>query len=229
MSILAVIPARGGSKGVPEKNIRELNGIPLIAHTILAAKKVNRLSKVIVSTDSEKIAEVSRHYGAEVPFIRPDYLATDTASSIDVVMHTIEYFKQTRVEFNDLILLQPTSPLRDEGDIDNSLDLYLGNKCDSVVSVCEAETNPYLFKRIDDEGTLHDFIAHDNKHMRRQDMPKLYRLNGAIYITSVRLLEEKRSFYGNVVLPYIMNSFKSIDIDNEIDFELAELFMKRIK
>jgi CMP-N-acetylneuraminic acid synthetase len=226
MSILVIIPARGGSKGVLKKNIRNLNGLPLIAYTILAAKKVNDLTNIIVSTDSKEIASVSRKYGAEIPFIRPQHLATDTASGIDVIMHAIEFYESQGSYYDDVMVLQPTSPLRDDTDIKNCLEIYYKNKCDSVISVCEAQVHPYLYRIIDENGALQDFIHQDDKHMRRQDMPVVYQLNGAIYITSVKVFKERKSFYGDIVLPYVMDNIKSIDIDTELDLKVAELIMK---
>lgn len=226
MRVLALIPARGGSKGIPGKNIRKLNGIPLIGHTIRAAKKVSRISHIVVSTDSPEIAQVAGKYGADVPFIRPDYLASDQASVIDVVIHAIEYFEKKGIYYSELVLLQPTSPLRDELDINNSLDIYLEKECDSVISVCKAQAHPFLYKTIDSNGRLQDFIPQADKHMRRQDMPVAYQLNGAIYISSVQLLKKQRNFYGRVTFPYEMDIIKSIDIDTELDFKLAELIIK---
>ncbi|WP_069650360.1 cytidylyltransferase domain-containing protein [Caloranaerobacter ferrireducens] len=226
MSILAIIPARGGSKGVPKKNIRKLNGIPLIAYTIIEAAKVDRLSNIIVSTDSEEIAAIAESYGANIPFIRPRHLATDTANSIDVVLHAIEHFEKKGIYYKDIMLLQPTSPLRDSKDIENCIDLYKKNICDSVISVCEAITHPYLCKKIDNKGRLEDFVLKKEKYTRRQDMPKAYQLNGAIYLTSVNVIKERKSFYGDTVMPYIMDVMKSIDIDTELDFKIAELVIK---
>ncbi len=226
MSILALIPARGGSKGVPKKNIRMLNGLPLIAYTILAAKKVERLSSVVVSTDSREIAGIALKFGGEVPFLRPACLASDTASSIDVVLHAIDWFENRGIHYSHVVLLQPTSPLRDHTDIERSLDIYFNNHCDSLVSVCEAKVHPYLCRSFDEKGRLCDFMPQVDRHVRRQDMPRAYQLNGAIYIAPVGLLKEKRSFYGETVLPYIMDTYKSLDIDTELDFKVAELIMK---
>lgn len=226
MRILAVIPAREGSKGVAKKNIKKLGGVPLIAYTIMAARKVNRLSNVIVSTDSHEIAEIAKSYGADVPFIRPKHLATDTASSVDVVLHAIDFFEKQGNHYEHIMLLQPTSPFRDDEDINNCLDIYERNTCDSVISVCEAAVHPYLCKKIDKKGSLQDFIPFKYKHLRRQDMPKAYQVNGAIYLTSAENIKKRKSFYGDVVLPYVMESIKSIDIDTNLDFKLAELIIK---
>jgi CMP-N,N'-diacetyllegionaminic acid synthase len=227
IKILALIPARAGSKGLPGKNIKALNGMPLIAYTIREALKVSELSNVVVSTDSEGIANIAREFGAQVPFLRPQSLATDNASGIDVVFHTISHFENNNIFFDYVLLLQPTSPLRDAGDIRNAINLLKSQNCDSIIGVCESHVHPYLLRVIGSNGLLQDYASNSNKHLRRQDLEKVYQVNGAIYLTSVEVLKRKDSFYGDIVLPYIMSQDKSVDIDNEIDFELAELLFRR--
>lgn len=227
MLSLAIIPARGGSKGLPGKNIRELGGKPLIAYSIEAALQAGNIDRVIVSTDDEKIAEVALKFGAEVPFLRPDYLSTDTAGTIDVVLHALEYFEAGGISFDNVILLQPTSPLRSSKDIKKALALFDNNKCDSVISVCEAMVHPLLLRRIGQNGLLQDFIEQRDKHVRRQDMEKVYQLNGAIYITKVGSLERNHSFYGERNIPYVMSEESSMDIDEELDLQVAELILKK--
>lgn len=225
MSNLAIIPARGGSKGVPKKNIRNFNGLPLIAYTIQAAGNINRIDRLIVSTDSDEIAEVAVRYGAEVPFLRPENLASDTSNTIDVILHAIEFFEEKGTIFDDILLLQPTSPFRDSSDIDNALDIYYSRNCESVISVCEASVHPNLLRLVDEQGIMRDFINLEDRHMRRQDMTKVYQLNGAIYITSVDNIKQTKSFYCNKTVPYIMSAEKSLDIDTELDFRIAEFIM----
>jgi CMP-N-acetylneuraminic acid synthetase len=226
MATLAVIPARGGSKGLPGKNIRDLAGKPLIAYTIEAALNADFIDRVVVSTDDTKIAEVAVKYCAEVPFLRPAELASDTAGSVDVVIHTLDFYRSKGTIFENIILLQPTSPLRDTNDIKGAFELYRGNKCDSVISVCEAMVHPLLLRTIGHEGCMKEFVEQKDKHLRRQDMEKVYQLNGAIYITAADKLIASHSFYGDANLPYIMSQENSIDIDCALDLQLAELILK---
>lgn len=226
MRLLAIIPARAGSKGVPGKNIKELNGLPLIAYTILSAIKAERIGKLVVSTDSSRISEIAGQFGAEVPFLRPAQLASDTASGIDVVLHAIEFFESKDVFYDDVMLLQPTSPFRSTADINQAIELYYSRECDSVISICESKVHPNLMRIIDPGGFLQDFTQIEDRHLRRQDMSGAYQLNGAIYITSVANMKRKKSFYGDKVVPYIMDIERSIDIDTELDFKIAEYIMK---
>jgi len=229
-TILALVPARRGSKGIPDKNIKMLDGKPLIAYTIGAAKKSKYIDAVIVSTDSKKIAEISQKYGAEVPFIRPKELATDSAKSINVILHAMNWIENhTNKKYNYLILLQPTSPFRSSMDIDKAIEEIINKEKDALVSVCEVSENPYWMKVIDEEGNLKDFIEGEENYSRRQDLPKVYILNGAIYIAKWEVLKEDKSFYRRECRPFIMSKEKSLDIDNPLDFEFAVFLMKWIK
>lgn len=224
--IIAIIPARGGSKRLPGKNIKKLVGKPLIGWTIEAALKSKYLHRVVVSTEDEKIAEVSKKFGAEI-IKRPNYLATNTAKMIDVFSHTLKFFSKKKYIPDIVILLQPASPLRDEGDIDKAIRLFLRNKAESVVSVCEVEYPPYWHFKIENKY-LKPIFGYKYLKMRRQDLLKSYTPNGAIYITTPRALLKYKSFYSSKTLPYIMPPEKSIDIDNELDFRLAELIKNKI-
>lgn len=227
-TFLTVIPARGGSKRLSNKNMLPLVDKPLIAWTIEAAKKVKIMTEIVVSTDSLEIKKISEKYGANVPFIRPDNLSDDTASSFNVVKHCIEYYQ---AEFNQtfeyVILLQPTSPLRTNTDIENAVQLLATKNADAVVSVCETEHSPLWANKIDDTLSLKHFLRDDIKNKRSQDLPTYYRLNGAIYICKTsELLKQKTFFIEKNIYAYIMPQDKSIDIDTLIDFKLAEILMK---
>jgi len=223
--VLAIIPARGGSKRLPHKNILDLNGKPLIAWTIEAAKQSKFIDKLIVSTDDDKIAEISMQYGAEVPFIRPKNLASDTASSLDVVLHAIHFFKEKEVQFDYVLLLQPTSPLRTNEDIDNAFNL-LNDKTKAVVSVCETEHSPLWSNTLPADLSMKDFIKPEIRNMRSQDLPKYYRLNGAVYISDINYMIQNDGFIGDNTKAFIMPIQRSIDVDYKTDFVMCKLLMK---
>jgi len=226
MQILYIIPARGGSKGLPGKNIKNLAGKPMIAYSIITALNAKYKGKVVVSTDDLKIAELSKQYGAEVPFMRPDELATDSASSVDAIAHAMEYYKKQNVFFDLVVLLQPTSPLRKSIDIDNSIDLLKQKNASAIVSVCENEHHPFWSNSLPEDGSMKDFIKDEVKGKNRQQLPKNYRLNGAVYVSKVEELLKHKGFVHEGTYAYIMPSNRSIDIDNEVDFKLAELLIK---
>lgn len=223
--ILALIPARGGSKGIKDKNIIELFGKPLIAYSIDAAKNSKYIDGILVSTDSEKIAEVSKKYGASVPFLRPYELATDTATTLDVVLHAINYVNKEEKKYDTLILLQPTAPLRKTEDIDSAIEKFFLFDEKSLVSVSEVDDNPILIRMIDDNERLKPLI-NQNSTCRRQDMPVYYRINGCIYINNIADLDENTSFNDNEI-SYIMSKEHSVDIDEYRDLCVAEYYLKR--
>jgi len=224
--MVAIIPARGGSKGLPGKNIKTLCGKPLIAYTIEAAQNSKLIDKVIVSTDSQEIASVATKYGAEVPFMRPGELATDDAKARDVFLYTVE---RTNCEcgygISDFVVLQPTSPLRTAQDIDNAIKIYKENNADVVVSVRESEHPPEWYKTITNSGQLKDYIKSSNI-LNRQEYEKTYIPNGAIYIFNHTKLKENPNYYESNVFPYIMTREASVDIDTMLDFNMAELIIK---
>ena len=224
---LAVIPARGGSKGVPGKNIRLLSDKPLIAYTIEAAIQSNLFDHIIVSTDSEEIAEVSRKYGAEVPFLRPDDLSGDAVSSDAVVLHALEYYEMQGEKFDTVCKLQPTSPLRAGKHIIEAYNLLLDKDSDYVVSVCECEHSPLWSGVLGPDNSMDSFMEEQNKSSCRQYLPKYYRLNGAIYIAKVELYQKNRNFLGKNATAYIMEQEDSIDIDSILDFEIAEFLINK--
>lgn len=226
--ILAIVPARAGSKGLYKKNIRTLNGKPLIAYTIEAAKKSKYIDRVIVSTEDIEFKEISKFYGAEVPFLRPDILSKDNTPSIDVIIHSLEYMKNEEKYVPDYVcLLQCTSPFRDVHCLDEAIEKLYKTETDSLVSVCKSNSNPYWMKVIDN-GNLKEFIKSDKILSRRQDLPIVYNLNGAIYICKTEILLNKKSWYTNKTIAYVMDEIKSIDIDNDLDFRFAEFMMKEM-
>ena len=220
MTILALIPARGGSKGIPRKNIRSMAGKPLIAWTIEAALGATGLARVVVSTDDPEIAEVARAAGAEVPFLRPAELARDETSGLDPVLHAIDLLPG----HSSVLLLQPTSPLRTSADIDGCLALATTSASPSVVSVSEPATHPYWTYRMTGDRHLQSVFEAD-KGVRRQDLPPVYALNGAMYFAGVEWLRRGRQFVGPETLGFVMPPERSIDIDTMLDWSLAELLL----
>lgn len=225
-TILAIIPARGGSKRLPGKNILPLAGKPMINWSIDAAKNVPSITRVVVSTDCKIIANTAKVAGGEVPFLRPASLSSDTSSSVDVVRHTLQYFKGIGECFDYLLLLQPTSPLRSATDIQGAIDLLNVKNADSVISVCECEHSPLWSNTLDDSLSLENFMPKNVKNMRSQDLPKYYRLNGAIYLTKVEQFLQERVFMSGNSVAYEMDSHNSVDIDTKLDFIIAETILR---
>lgn len=222
--ILALIPARGGSKGIKDKNIIFLAGKPLIAYSIEAAKYSKYIDDIIVTTDSEKIAEISKQYGASVPFMRPAELATDTSKTIDAVLHAIRTLETMEKKYDVLVLLQPTQPLRTDADIDKAIEVYYKNKEDGLVSVSPVDDSPLLIRAISNDGKLLNLLS-QNSTCRRQDMPEYYKVNGCIYINKIEEINENTSFNDNKI-PFIMTKEHSIDIDELSDLCIAEYYFK---
>jgi CMP-N,N'-diacetyllegionaminic acid synthase len=227
--VLAVIPARIGSKGVLRKNIRLICGTPLIAYSIRTALAVrDRFHRVIVSTDSEEIASVARQYGAEVPFLRPAELAGDEVPMVPVLQHSVLFVEQQdRIRLDWVCLLQPTDPLRTVEDIEVALALARQGDCDSVISVVQVSSvHPILMKRIEN-GRLLPYCIEEKEGTRRQDyQPLAYMRNGAIYLTKRGVLMEHNSIWGEVTRPYIMPEERSISVDSELDLKLIEILME---
>lgn len=223
--VLAIIPARGGSKRLPGKNILPLAGKPLIAWTIESAINSGLFDKVIVNTDDNEIADIALEYGAEIPFFRPKELAEDTSSSIDVLVHTIQWYKANNIEFTHIALLQPTSPLRTSKDIVNAWDLMLKTQTESVISVCEVEHPIQWTYNLDTRGIMSSIFEDNDK--RSQDYKKNYRLNGAIYIANIDLLlEHRKVLTSDNSVGYLMSREASVDIDEQLDFKFAEFIVK---
>lgn len=224
--VIALIPARAGSKRLVNKNLLPLAGKPLIAWTIEAALKCPLIDDVIVSTDGVDIKQTAIEFGATVPFLRPSYLADDTASTDDVLMHTINELNLAATD--TLVLLQPTSPLRDSEVISNALSLLVGDAVQGVVSICKCDHSPMWSNTLPENKLMGNFIRADIATKRSQDLPTYYRLNGAIYAYKVAFLNKHRSrFYSNEIKAAVMPVNKSVDIDNDIDFKLAEFLIEQ--
>jgi CMP-N,N'-diacetyllegionaminic acid synthase len=223
-TVLAVIPARAGSRGVPGKNLRVVAGRPLIAWTIAAARNTPAIDRAIVSTDSSEIADVARAWGAEVPFLRPRELALDDTPGLDPVLHVLETLDRLEAYRPDFVmLLQPTSPLRTAADIESAIGFARAG-ADSVVSVSPVAQHPAWMKRVAD-GYLDDWSATDLQSTRQQLEP-LFVLNGAIYLARTATLVARRSFYGERTRAYVMPPERSIDIDSPWDLHLADLALR---
>ena len=221
--VLAVIPARGGSKGLPGKHLREVNGRPLIAWTIDAARRARAIERVVVSSDDAAIIGVSRSLGCEAPFTRPAHLASDAATSIDVVLHALDELPG----FDTVILLQPTSPLRTAADIDAAYATYLSSGSAACVSVAPAEQSPYWMYRIRGDGSLEPLLEPPAPATRRQELPPVFALNGAIYIADVSSLRRDRTFLSPGTVAFVMPAARSIDIDTAADFEVFSSIVSR--
>lgn len=223
--MIAIIPARGGSKGLPGKNVRLLNGKPLIAYAIEEAMKAKHIDRVIISTDDEEIAKVAVQYGAELPFMRPAELASDTAMAIDNYIYTIERLENEGGKAIDsFVVLQPTSPLRIAEDIDGAIKIFEQKKADSVISYCQ-EAHPVTWhKYLDDQGRFVDIFDANIKN--RQDNRVSYYPNGAVYVFRTSMIRG-RKYYTDKSYAYVMPRTRSVDIDFIEDFEYAEFLLKR--
>jgi CMP-N,N'-diacetyllegionaminic acid synthase len=221
---LVLIPARGGSKGIPGKNIKHLNGRPLIYYTLDAACEITAHQNICVSTDSDKIITYVKEYGLEVPFKRPAKLATDTAGSQEVILHAIDFYEKTGVQFDRIILLQPTSPFRTGFHIQQALALY-EEDLDMIVSVKETKANPYynLFEENEEDLLV---LSKPSNFDRRQDCPAVYELNGAIYIINNRSLKNGPISHFSRIKKYVMPEENSIDLDTELDWIIADAVMR---
>ena len=190
LKILALIPARGGSKGIKDKNIVDVCGKPLIAYSIDAAKNSKYVDDVVITTDSERIKEVAERYGADVPFLRPAELAADNSKTIDAVIHAVNTLKEVGRNYDILILLQPTSPLRTVKEIDDAIELFINKGCADLASVSKVNEHPILMRKINGDGVMTNLLNLPST-IRRQDMPPIYRINGSIYINSIKTLVNK--------------------------------------
>ncbi len=221
-TVLAIIPARGGSKGVPRKNIREVAGKPLIAWTIEEAKKSKYIDRLILSSEDVELIEVAKSWGCEVPFIRPIQLAQDETPGIDPVLHAINMLPS----YEFAVLLQATSPMRSVRDIDGCIEYCVKNKANACITVTQAEQNPHWMYTVAAGGTMQPLIPTDRFFARRQDLPPVYILNGAVYVANCKWLAEHKTFSTKETLGFIMPQERSMDIDTEIDLKLATLIME---
>jgi len=227
--LIALIPARGGSKGLTRKNVRLLMGRPLIEWTVEAAKKSKYLDKIIVSTEDAEIADIARRCGAEVPFLRPARLAGDHSLVTDVALHVIDSLKRENGEdWRYMVLLQPTSPLRISGDIDSAIrEFFSRRNTDAIVGVTEVSENPFWMQTIDGRGLLKSLLPPCKTMGRRQDLPKVYMVNGAIYVCKTNVLRKEGTFCPKKSGAYIMPKNRSVDIDDEEGFALVEKVMRK--
>lgn len=230
-SFLALIPARSGSKGLPGKNLMLLDGKPLVSYPINAALKSKYTDKVVLSSDDHKIMDAARAFNCEIPFKRPEELASDTASSIDVVLHAINYYEEHGIFFDYLVLLEPTSPLTESADVDKAIESLIANQAsaDSIVGVSQVESNhPMFIAKIDDNGTLAPYARKDFlTPVRRQELEELVFFEGSLYISEIKKLKETKSFVHERTLPYLVPRWKSIEIDEYSDFLIADIFYKQ--
>ena len=227
MNILAIIPARSGSKGLKNKNIKLINGKPLICWSIDQVLASKYVSEVYVSTDSLDIANISKSYGALIPFIRPSYLAQDETPTSDVILHAIEELKKKGKIFSHVMLIEPTSPLRESSDIDAAVEeLSKKSFAKSIVGISKVESqHPAFCISLTSDHLLRS--KNDFKVLRRQEIDELYFYEGSIYLSEINTYIEKRNFYHEDTLGYIMPKYKSFEIDDEIDFDIVEMLMKK--
>lgn len=227
MRILALIPARGGSKRLPRKNILPLGGKPLIVWSIDVAKDIPEICDILVSTDDPEIAEIAKQAGALVPWLRPAELATDTATSVDVVLHALDWYEKEKGKIDGLLLLQPTSPFRTTKFIQAGIELFQSDMNASVISVSPTHSHPAWTFKIENDH-LTPFSSDYNINTRSQDLPAAYMLNGAFYLIHPKIFAEKKSFFDVKIIPLLDKSkYTSIDIDSELDFEIASCFLSR--
>lgn len=220
-TVLAIIPARGGSKRLPRKNLLPLGGKPLIGWTIEAAMKSRYIDRIVVTSDDAEILAIAQSYGIEA-LRRPDDLATDTAGTFETVEHAIGHSPRS----DWIVLLQPTSPLRKAHHIDEALEKAVAKNADAVISVCESDHSPLWSNTLPEDGDMRHFLREEVRNKRSQDLEKYYRINGAVYVCkTVPLLEQKSFFLNANIYAYPMDRESSVDIDEEIDFKIAGLYL----
>jgi CMP-N,N'-diacetyllegionaminic acid synthase len=230
MKTLGIIPARGGSKGLPGKNILQIGGLPLVCWTINAARNSSLLTDFIVSTDDEEIRKIAQHNGCRVPFLRPKELASDNSTSVDVVLHCLEFFEKQGIVYDNVILLEPTSPLRKKSEIDNALRLFFDNygKFDGIVSVGKIHLeNPTIVKFIKNDFLFPLKISGVEGNInRRQDYPDFYFPYGVLYIIKSEIIKSLKSFYTDKMMPYYIERWQNYELDDIYDFHAIESILK---
>ena len=226
MRRIAIIPARSGSKGLKDKNIKELNGKPLIAYSIEAALASKMFDKIFVSTDSQKYADIAIQYGADASFLRSEENSSDTAGSWDVIREVISKLKDMGKEYDEVMLLQATSPLRTVEDIVKSIELLHEKRGNAVVSLTECDHSPIWCNTLPEDKSMDNFDREEYKDLPRQMLPKFYRYNGAIYLVTAEELQKKERMLEKGCYAYVMPQNRSIDIDTALDFMIAETIMK---
>jgi N-acylneuraminate cytidylyltransferase len=218
LRVLAVVPARGGSKGLPRKNVLPLAGKPLLAWTLQAAQASRYLDRTILSSDDDEIIATGQQYGGDAPFKRPTQLAVDTTTTLDVVFHVLEQFPA----FDIVVILQPTSPLRSAADIDAALEHLIDSGARSCVSVTEPDKSPYWCYGVNEQGRLAPLLDSELASRRRQDLPTAYTLNGAVYAAHVDWLKQQQGFVGTDTVAHVMPRERSLDIDTLLDMQICE-------
>ncbi|RYU67840.1 acylneuraminate cytidylyltransferase family protein [Aliivibrio finisterrensis] len=222
--VMAIIPARGGSKRLPRKNVLPLKGKPLIGWTIEAAQQSKYIDTVFVSTDDQEIAEVAKQFGVDVPELRPEYLASDIATTQSVIFYTLETFGK---DVDVALILQPTSPLRTAKHIDEAIEMLINKNAESIVSVTPCEHPPQWANTLPSDGSMGEFLRPE-AFQRSQDLGEPYRLNGAIYVyDTIQLKERGEMLYTDKTFAYVMENKKSVDIDTQLDFEYAEFLIRK--
>ena len=224
--ILAIIPARGGSKGIPSKNIIEIYNKPLIQYSIECAKESKYIDRTIISTDDLKIKEVAEKCGGEVPFLRPEELAQDTSKTIDCLVHAVNWLKEQEEEYEYLVLLQNTVPLRKGWQVDEAIEKLFASNERSLVSITEVEENPVLMRTLNEDGTVKNMLQ-VNSTMRRQDFPRFYKVDGAIYIQKLDENFNLDTSLNDGKLAYIMEEKYSVDIDTYLDIKKIEYYLEQ--
>ena len=228
--MIAIIPARGGSKGLPRKNTKLLGELPLISYTIKAALESNLVDRVIVSTEDKEISSIAKKFGAEVPFMRPSNFAEDTSMVMDTYLHAVDWVvKKDAKPVESFVALLPTIPFRVSEDIDQAIKIFKNKNANSVISVVESTVPVHWYRRITNEGILENFLSEFNAVKNRQELEKAYVPNGAVYVFQTEVLRSTRQYYTNKTYPYIMPRERSVDIDDLLDFEWAEFLLKKIK
>jgi CMP-N,N'-diacetyllegionaminic acid synthase len=223
-TVLALIPARGGSKGVPRKNIREVGGKPLIAWSIEAAKASRYIDHLILSSDDQSIIDVAKKWGCDVPFVRPKDLATDEADSMQVVRHAIAALPK---HYDYLVLLQPTSPMRRTEDIDGAIECCVNGEAVTCVSVCEPDKSPYWMLKVDGNGMAQTLFPADQIPHRRQDAPPVAAVNGAVYVARTEHVANGGTFFADRTVVYPMPKERSFDIDTELDLKIVNFLFNQ--
>lgn len=224
MKTLCVIPARGGSKGIPKKNIKPLGGKPLIYYAIDGARSIAKDTDICVSTDDPEIIRIVEEYGLDVPFVRPDYLASDTMGTYEVLLHALNFYENLGKKYDAIVLLQPTSPFRRPEDIKGAIDSF-NTDIDMVVSVKEATSNPYYNSFEEDKDGYLKISKGDGRYCRRQDVPKAWEYNGAVYVINTDSLKAENMSDFKRVVKYEMDTLHSVDLDTMFDWKVAELLI----
>ena len=223
--VLAIVPARSGSKGLPGKNLKEINGIPLVAYPIISAEKSSYIDNVLLTTNCPEIAKVGRKYGALTPFIRPEHLASDTALRSEVILHALDNFEKCDI----LIFLEPTSPLTTDDDINKALDFFVSKNCRSLVSVAEGFTHhPEYAVTFTGDNVLRPYLkdSFDDISINRQDLDEVYFFDGSLYISDVETFKLKKEFYHSQTRGIVLDDYKSLEIDSSFDLEMAKFILK---